>query len=118
MLVLLDCGGDCDSYDGSGSSWFKVDSQGLIDAAAFTWASDKLIKDGVSWTATVPSNIKAGNYLMRLELLALHSAGQPQFYPSCTQLTITGGGNGAPTASELVSIPGLYKQGDPALFGG
>ncbi|GAB1524213.1 hypothetical protein RhiTH_007366 [Rhizoctonia solani] len=58
-----------------------------------------------------------GNYLMRLEILALHSAGSPQFYPSCTQLKVTGGGDGAPGESELVSIPGVYKSGDPALFG-
>lgn len=117
LLIRADCGGDCDSFSGSGASWFKIDSQGLLNPDTFTWASDKLIADGLKWTATVPSNIKAGNYLMRLELLALHSAGAPQFYPSCTQLTVTGGGDGAPTASELVSIPGVYKQGDEALFG-
>jgi len=116
-MYMADCGGDCDSFSGSGASWFKIDSQGLLNPDTFTWASDKLIADGLKWTATVPSNIKAGNYLMRLEILALHSAGAPQFYPSCTQLTVTGGGDGAPTASELVSIPGVYKQGDEALFG-
>jgi hypothetical protein len=114
----IDCGDDCENFSGSGNDWFKLSSTGLIDAASFTWASDKLIADGLSWTATVPSNIKAGNYLMRMEMLALHSSGQPQLYPTCTQLKVTGGGDGVPAASELVSIPGVYKQGDPALFGG
>lgn len=116
-VYMANCNGDCDSFDGSGNSWFKISSEGLIDASKFFWASDKLIQAGNSWTQTIPANIQAGNYLMRLELLALHSAGAPQFYPSCTQLTITGGGNGTPGANELVSIPGVYKQGDQAIFG-
>jgi hypothetical protein len=116
-FVRSDCGDDCESFAGTGNVWFKLSSEGLIDASSFYWASDKLIADGKSWTATVPSNIKPGKYLMRLELLALHSAGAPQFYSSCTQLDITGSGTGAPTSSELVAIPGLYKQGDQGLFG-
>ncbi|CAE6458709.1 unnamed protein product [Rhizoctonia solani] len=116
-VYMANCGGSCDNFDGSGNVWYKVSEEGLIDSSSFTWASDKLISQGNSWTQVIPSNIKAGNYLMRLELLALHSAGSPQFYPSCTQLEVTGGGDGAPAQSELVSIPGVYKSGDPALFG-
>ncbi|KAG9100516.1 Esterase/lipase/thioesterase [Ceratobasidium sp. UAMH 11750] len=117
QVYMANCNGDCDAFDGSGPVWFKVSSQGLVDASKFFWASDKLIQAGNSWTQTIPSNIKAGNYLMRLELVALHSAGAPQFYPSCTQLSVTGGGNGVPSSNELVSIPGVYTQGDPAIFG-
>ncbi|KAG9121321.1 Esterase/lipase/thioesterase [Ceratobasidium sp. 392] len=117
QVYMANCNGNCDDFDGSGPAWFKVSSQGLVDASKFIWGSDKLIEAGNSWTQKVPSNIQAGNYLMRLELLALHSAGSPQFYPSCTQLKVTGGGNGAPEKDELVSIPGVYKQGDKAIFG-
>ncbi|QRW22113.1 glycoside hydrolase family 61 protein [Rhizoctonia solani] len=116
-VYMANCGDSCDSFDGSGNKWYKLSSEGLIDAPKFYWASDKLISQGNSWTQTIPSNIMPGNYLMRLEILALHSAGSPQFYPSCTQLKVTGGGDGAPGESELVSIPGVYKSGDPALFG-
>ncbi|CAE6506152.1 unnamed protein product [Rhizoctonia solani] len=117
QVYMANCGDSCDNFDGSGNVWFKVSSEGLIDASSFYWASDKLIAQGNSWTQVIPSNIKAGKYLMRFELLALHSAGAPQFYPSCTQLDITGGGNGAPASSELFSIPGVYQQGDQGLFG-
>ncbi|KEP46375.1 glycoside hydrolase family 61 protein [Rhizoctonia solani 123E] len=112
LVYMANCGDSCDNFDGSGNVWFKVSSEGLIDAASFYWGSDKLIAQGNSWTQVIPSNIKAGKYLMRFELLALHPAGSPQFYPSCTQLDITGGVSGAPTQSELVSIPGVYQQGD------
>ncbi|KAH7338740.1 glycosyl hydrolase family 61-domain-containing protein, partial [Rhizoctonia solani] len=117
QVYMANCGDSCDNFDGSGNVWFKVSSEGLIDASSFYWGSDKLIAQGNSWTQVIPSNIKAGKYLMRFELLALHSAGAPQFYPSCTQLDITGGGNGAPASSELFSIPGVYQQGDQGLFG-
>ncbi|KAG8690098.1 hypothetical protein FRC11_013848 [Ceratobasidium sp. 423] len=117
QVYMANCGDNCDNFDGSGNVWFKVSSVGLINAGSFTWGSDKLISQGNSWTQVIPSNIKAGKYLMRFELVALHSAGAPQFYPSCTQLDITGGGAGAPTSSELVSIPGVYQTGDQAVFG-
>ncbi|CAE6407968.1 unnamed protein product [Rhizoctonia solani] len=91
LVYMANCGDSCDNFDGSGNVWFKVSSEGLIDAASFYWGSDKLIAQGNSWTQVIPSNIKAGKYLMRFELLALHPAGSPQFYPSCTQLDITGG---------------------------
>ncbi|KAG8740917.1 Esterase/lipase/thioesterase [Ceratobasidium sp. 414] len=117
QVYMANCNGNCNAFDGSGAVWFKISSQGLIDATQFFWASDKLIQAGNSWTQTIPSNIQAGNYLLRLELVALHSAGAPQFYPSCTQLSVTGGGSGVPSQNELVSIPGVYTQGDPAIFG-
>ncbi|KAG8782756.1 hypothetical protein FRC12_020465 [Ceratobasidium sp. 428] len=117
QVYMANCDGDCNTFDGTGAVWFKLSSQGLVDATQFVWASDRLIQAGNSWTQTIPSNIQAGNYLLRLELLALHSAGAPQFYPSCTQLTVTGGGEGGPSPDELVSIPGVYGEGDPAIFG-
>ncbi|KAG8779537.1 Esterase/lipase/thioesterase [Ceratobasidium sp. 428] len=117
QVYMANCNGDCDTFSGTGAVWFKLSSQGLVDATQFVWATDKLIQAGNSWTQTIPSNIQAGNYLLRLELLALHSAGAPQFYPSCTQVTVTGGGEGGPGLGELVSIPGVYGMGDPAIFG-
>lgn len=36
-----------------------------------------------------------------------------QMYPECAQITITGGGSLAPTASELVTFPGGYSNSDP-----
>ncbi|KAF8753930.1 Glycosyl hydrolase family 61 [Rhizoctonia solani] len=103
-VYMANCGDSCDNFDGSGNKWYKLSSEGLIDAGSFYWASDKLISQGNSWTQTIPSNIMPGNYLMRLEILALHSAGSPQFYPSCTQLKVTGGGDGAPGESEAPAV--------------
>lgn len=74
---------------------------------------------GATANVTLPSNIAPGNYIMRHEIIALHLAnekGGAEFYPSCSQLNITGSGTGAPTASELVSFPGAYSDTDPGIY--
>ena len=41
------------------------------------------------------------------ELLAIHQANTPQFYPECAQLEITGSGSATPTDEYLVTFPGM-----------
>jgi hypothetical protein len=56
---------------------------------------------------------------MRHEIIALHlavSMGGAEFYPSCAQLKVGGSQSGAPKQSELVSLPGAYKDSDPGIF--
>lgn len=48
---------------------------------------------------------------------SLHSAGEPQFYPSCTQLNIKSSGSSVPTSSDLVAIPGIYANAGKAIYG-
>lgn len=65
----------------------------------------------------LPQCIAPGHYLMRVELLALHSAGMPrqaQFYTSCAQINV--GGSGSFTPSQTVSIPGVYSANDPGIL--
>lgn len=65
---------------------------------------------------TMPKNIPNGNYILRVESIALHQAqavGGAQIYLSCAQISVTGGGNGTP--GPLVAIPGVYKATDPGL---
>jgi len=62
-----------------------------------------------SITFTLPKSIPNGQYLVRIEHIALHSAGSfggAQTYISCSQINVTGGGSGTP--GPLVSIPGVY----------
>jgi hypothetical protein len=66
---------------------------------------------------TVPKNLPSGNYLVRIESIALHqaqSAGGAQFYLACAQVTVTDGGSGTP--SPLVAFPGVYTSGGPGLI--
>jgi len=80
--------------------------------AGLTLATDKT-KVGF----TVPKATPDGRYLVRVESIALHLAQSPggaQFYISCGQVNITGGGNGTP--GPLVAFPGAYKANDPGLI--
>ncbi|KAI0706801.1 glycosyl hydrolase family 61-domain-containing protein [Cerioporus squamosus] len=104
---MTSCDGDCKNFDASNAKWFKVDAAGYSNGK---WAATQLIENGMKWTSTIPSQLKAGQYLIRNEIVALHSVGQPQYYPSCAQIDVTGGGNTVPSGSELVSIPGLYNS--------
>jgi hypothetical protein len=61
--------------------------------------------------------VPSGKYLVRVESIALHqaqAAGGAQFYLSCAQVEITGGGNGTP--GPLVAFPGAYKATDAGLL--
>ncbi|KAF7371178.1 hypothetical protein MSAN_00753300 [Mycena sanguinolenta] len=117
MTYLASCGSEsCNKFNASEAKWFKINQQG--QEADGTWAQAKL-DNGSPAQVTIPSNLKAGNYLLRHEIVALQlaqSEGGAEFYPSCSQLTVTGSGTGAPTESELVSLPGAYKSTDPGIL--
>jgi hypothetical protein len=65
----------------------------------------------------LPSSLPSGEYLIRVEHIALHGAygqGGAQFYIACGQINVTGGGNGRP--GPLVSFPGAYSPTDPGIL--
>ncbi|KAI8943728.1 hypothetical protein NX059_001707 [Plenodomus lindquistii] len=114
--------------------FFKIDEAGYT---AGEWAATKLLNNNLTWSVTIPENIKAGDYVLRHEIIALHSAGQEngaQNYPKCINLKVEGAGTETPagvTADKLytpddagikVNIYGAdltsYKIPGPALFSG
>ncbi|KAK1778108.1 glycoside hydrolase [Copromyces sp. CBS 386.78] len=104
------------NFDGSGAVWFKIfTTMPTMDK------KKQLTRPGqneyTTVNATIPSNVPSGEYLLRVEQIALHMASQPnkaQFYIACSQIQITGGGNGNP--EPLVSLPGAYKPNDPGIL--
>jgi cellulase len=81
------------------------------------WAVDTMIANQGWWEFTMPSCVAPGQYLMRIELLALHSAyssGGAQFYMSCANLQITG--SGTKTGDKTVKFPGAYSASDPGIM--
>ncbi|KAF2709565.1 lytic polysaccharide monooxygenase [Pleomassaria siparia CBS 279.74] len=101
------------SWDGTGNVWFKIYAeQATSSSGQLSWGS--LNKGTVS--VTIPKATPSGDYLLRVEHIALHQASNlngAQLYISCAQVTVTGGGSGSP--SPLVSFPGAYKNTDPGL---
>lgn len=63
----------------------------------------------------LPSDIKAGLYVLRTELVALHYVAEkgPEFYPHCFNIEILGDGDKMP---EGVQFPGAYSRNDTGLF--
>jgi hypothetical protein len=117
MVYMAKCpSSGCNSWDGSGKVWFKIDDMGLMSGTqnAGKWAGD-IIVDTLNWTSTIPASLAAGDYLIRHELLAVHQANNPQFYPECAQFTVTGSGTTLPPSSALLSFPGAYKASDPGI---
>ena len=99
-------------FDGAGNVWFKIyEDQPNFASSGLTWRTDGASKVEV----TIPSCIADGEYLLRVEHLALHTAqqeGGAQFYLSCAQISVTGGGSSNPAG---VSFPGAYKASDPGI---
>ncbi|KAI1365115.1 endoglucanase II [Xylaria arbuscula] len=95
-------------YDGSGE-WFKIkDFAPDFSSGTATWDLSQ------TYTYELPSCIEDGEYLLRIQSLAIHNpwpAGIPQFYISCAQVKVTGGtGSANPT---YALIPGAFKETDP-----
>jgi len=101
------------SWNGDGAVWFKVFHEQPNFGAQLTWPSN----GKSSFTVPIPKCIKSGYYLLRAEHIGLHAAtssGGAQFYISCAQLGITGGGSTEPT--NKVAFPGAYKASDPGIL--
>ncbi|KAI2636676.1 glycoside hydrolase family 61 protein [Xylaria nigripes] len=123
-----------------GLEWFKI-WEDTFDPSTGIWGVDNLIASE-GWTKfQLPACITPGDYLMRVEILALHSAYAEmgaQFYVrpfstsdwrlcldggwltfhrlqmSCAQLRVSG--NGTFTPSETFGFPGAYQQDDPSIL--
>lgn len=102
--------------------WFKIASDGVTSDG--TWGVDDMIanvdSDGFGWQKfTMPECIAAGQYLMKVELLALHSAsseGGAQFYGSCAQIKVTGSGSYSGATADEISFPGGYTADDAGIL--
>ncbi|KAL8897562.1 MAG: hypothetical protein Q9192_002514, partial [Flavoplaca navasiana] len=116
---LANCNGECTTVDKTALKFNKIDEAGLNSwtSRPGNWASDDLIAANMSWTVTIPKNVAPGNYVLRHEIIALHSAHDKdgaQNYPQCVNLKVTGAGT-----DQLASgTPGmeLYTPEDAGIF--
>ncbi|KAI1178813.1 glycoside hydrolase [Nemania sp. FL0916] len=121
MDYLAYCGENCTTVNKTTLEWFKLAEVGQLELGPGEgtpgyWGSDELFKTNFTWTVTIPANIKPGNYVLRHEILALHSAydeGQAQFYPQCINLQVTGNGTETPAGTIATE---LYKIDDPGVL--
>lgn len=62
------------------------------------------------WPARIPATLKSGLYIVRHEILSIHIAKRPQFYPECAHLNISGTGTALPPERYLARFPGAYAN--------
>ncbi|KAI0139679.1 endoglucanase IV precursor [Pestalotiopsis sp. NC0098] len=122
---LAACGGDglspCEAVDKTALRFFKIDGAGKADPAATAspgyWADDVMMANGLTWLVRIPPTTKPGNYVLRHEIIALHSANQvngAQAYPQCFNLEIVNGTGTSVPAGVLGTE--LYKNTDPGIL--
>jgi hypothetical protein len=119
---MADCGEDCTTVDMTTLEWFKVGELGQLELStvggtAGKWAADLLFehKTNLTWTVTVPEEIKPGNYILRHEIISLHMGGaenSTQMYPQCINLKVAGNGTVSPKG---LPGPKLYSAQDPGI---
>jgi hypothetical protein len=113
MDYLAPCPGSCTAASASSLKFTKIAESGLVtpgNPSSYVFASDVLIKHNSTWNVKIPADLKSGQYVLRTEIIALHTAGTvggAQNYPQCFNLKVTGGGQtGAPQG---LSATQFYK---------
>jgi Auxiliary Activity family 9 (formerly GH61) len=124
-MYMAKAPGSVVNWNGAGNVWFKifeeggkVDSTGIHFHTGTTrsthYMTYKLTNAGLSSVnARIPRGVPNGEYLVRVEHVALHKPGQPQFYVACGQVRVSGGGGGSP--GPKVAFPGVYSKSSPSF---
>lgn len=120
-MVYLTAVDDAAAADGSTGwykiyqdSWAKNPSGGSGDDDF--WGSKDMNTCCGLVDVKIPEDTPAGDYLLRAEVIALHTAGGEggaQLYMTCFQLTVDGSGSSKP---ETVLFPGAYSSSDPGIL--
>ncbi|KAK0710847.1 glycoside hydrolase family 61 protein [Lasiosphaeris hirsuta] len=121
VLVYMSKVADASTADGS-AGWFKIFQDSWAKAPSSASADDDYwgVKDLNTccgkMNVRIPADLAPGDYLLRAEVVALHtagSAGGAQIYMTCYELSVTGSGTATPPT---VLFPGAYKATDPGIL--
>jgi len=121
ITYLAKCDGPCENFDPKNADFFKISETGRKPNSLSWYQED--IKKGGAYTTTIPAHVPNGDYIMRHEIIALHFATEmngAQFYPSCSQIRISGGSNAASlkaaTTASPARFPGAYHANDKGIY--
>jgi hypothetical protein len=115
ITYVASCGDDCSTVNKEELKFVKIDEAGY-DTTTKSWAAVDMISNNNTWTTTVPSTLKAGKYVFRHEIIALHGAGSEngaQNYPQCVNIEVTGSGTELPEGTLGTA---LYSSTDPGIL--
>jgi len=109
FMYMAKAPGSVVNWNGAGNVWFKIfEEGGKVDNSGIHFHTGL-----TRVTARIPKSVPNGEYLVRVEHVALHKAGQPQFYVACGQVRVSGGGGGSP--GPKVAFPGAYSRSSPSF---
>ncbi|KAF8468941.1 glycosyl hydrolase family 61-domain-containing protein [Kalaharituber pfeilii] len=106
--------------EGNGAVWTKLAEDGFSNGQ---WAVQKLVANRGKHDVKLPASLARGDYLLRAEIIALHegetnyatnNARGAQFYPSCSQITVTGSGTAKPPGT--FNFVGGYTPTTPGIL--
>jgi lytic cellulose monooxygenase (C1-hydroxylating) len=119
MDYLAPCSGECTKEKPLSLRFTKIDQSGLLKPGGpnnYEFATDYMRKHNTSWEVTIPRNLKAGKYVLRNEIIALHTAGTvggAQNYPQCFNIRVIGGGSRSLPAG--IPATQFYKPTTPGI---
>lgn len=121
LAYCANAANDCTTFNASTASWFKIAQRGLEEGTieTGTWFQGRFSRwngEWSLWEERIPGDLRAGRYLVRHEIISLHSANKPQFYAECAHLDVRGGGDGMPGEEYLVRIPGVWSMDRKFFF--
>jgi cellulase len=99
-----------------GAVWTKIDHEGY-DPVTDRFAVDNLIANR-GWKAIKLPMLADGKYILRQEIIALHSAhnqGGAQLYPNCIQIKVVGG-KGSAVPNQNFDLNKGYTSDHPGLW--
>ncbi|CAJ2512449.1 Uu.00g054640.m01.CDS01 [Anthostomella pinea] len=118
LNYLAECSGECTAATADGLSFTKISEAGLLSGSnPGTWATDTLIANNFTADVIIPGSLAAGNYVLRHEIIALHSAASAngaQSYPQCLNIQVGGSGSTALPAGEPATD--FYSSADPGIL--
>ncbi|KAJ5762394.1 Glycoside hydrolase family 61 [Penicillium nucicola] len=105
---------DVRDYDGSGD-WFKIYELGPQDFSnnGITWG----VTDIGNFTFPLPKEVPAGQYLVRIEHIGVHGAGEwggAEVFFNCAQVEVESDSTVSP--GPTVKIPGVYDGYEPGIL--
>lgn len=116
VLDFLAPADDPTTVDKTTLSFVKIQEAGVISGSnPGKWASDQILENSLTWEIKIPEGTPAGNYVLRHEIIALHSANQAngaQNYPQCVNIQVTGGTGSFP---EGTAGTALYTSSDAGI---
>ncbi|KAJ3037934.1 hypothetical protein HDV00_001213 [Rhizophlyctis rosea] len=95
-------------------TWTKIYYEGYNNGL---WCHQRMMKNGNKLDFNIPSNMAAGDYIFRIEHVALHVASAPnavQLYMACADIRVTG--SGTAWADQGIEFPGLYQPTSQGLY--